>query len=166
MKKIPFNLQEWLSDKSQKVVTKDGKSVRIVCTDSKADQPIVALITHTYEGGGTYETIETYNENGHYWSVGNKDADLDLFLVTEEPLTEFEKSLADIIGYAIAAAQVEPDKPTAEFAKGYAETLLSIARKQIVADGYIIVKPAFLNALANCDPSVVKEVMEDCTGTV
>ena len=42
-----FNLKEYLKDPSRKVVTRDGRPVRIICTDRKGldVKPIVALIT-------------------------------------------------------------------------------------------------------------------------
>ena len=42
-----FNLQEYLANPSRQVVTRDGKKVRIVCTDRAGldVKPIVALIT-------------------------------------------------------------------------------------------------------------------------
>ena len=42
-----FNLQEFFAHPERKVVTRDGKKVRIVCTDRKGldVKPIVALIT-------------------------------------------------------------------------------------------------------------------------
>ena len=39
-----FNLDEYLKNPSQKVVTRDGREVRIVCTDVKGEYPIIALI--------------------------------------------------------------------------------------------------------------------------
>lgn len=40
-----FSLDEYLANPSRKVVTRDGKNVRIVCTDKKGnDYPVVALI--------------------------------------------------------------------------------------------------------------------------
>ena len=40
-----FNLDEYLKNPSRKVVTREGKNVRIVCTDKKGnDYPVVALI--------------------------------------------------------------------------------------------------------------------------
>ena len=40
-----FSLEEYLKNPSMKVVTRDGKNVRIVCTDKKGnDYPVVALI--------------------------------------------------------------------------------------------------------------------------
>ena len=42
-----FNLQEYLAHPERKVVTRDGRKARIVCTDRKGlnTKPIVALIT-------------------------------------------------------------------------------------------------------------------------
>ena len=43
----PFNLEEYLKNPERKVVTRDGRKVRIICTDRKGldVKPIVALIT-------------------------------------------------------------------------------------------------------------------------
>lgn len=54
-----FNLEEYLKNPSRKVVTRDGRSVRIICTDrvSEKGYPLVALVmkdghelVHTYIG--------------------------------------------------------------------------------------------------------------------
>lgn len=54
-----FNLQEYLANPSQKVVTRDGRSVRIVCTDTKNEFPIIALISNDNK-----EVLMDYNNNG------------------------------------------------------------------------------------------------------
>ena len=54
-----FNLQEYLANPSQKVITRDGRKARIVCTDMKNEQPILALITE-----GNREDIRFYSQNG------------------------------------------------------------------------------------------------------
>ena len=43
----PFNLEEYLKNPDREVVTRDGRPVRIICTDRKGldVKPIVALIT-------------------------------------------------------------------------------------------------------------------------
>ena len=41
-----FNLQEYLENPSHKIVTRDGRSVRIICTDVKGYCPILALATY------------------------------------------------------------------------------------------------------------------------
>lgn len=54
-----FNLQEYLANPSQKIMTRDGRKARIVCTDMKNKQPILALITE-----GDREDIHFYSQNG------------------------------------------------------------------------------------------------------
>ena len=39
-----FNLEEYLKNPSKKVVTRDGRNARIICTNAKNNYPIVALI--------------------------------------------------------------------------------------------------------------------------
>ena len=70
-----FNLTEYLKNPSQKVVTRDGREVRIVCTDLKQDFPIVALI---YDEEKQKENIECFFENGKYLFF-DVDSPLDLF---------------------------------------------------------------------------------------
>ena len=72
-----FNLTEYLKNPSQKVVTRDGREVRIICTDMKSDFPIVALI---YDEEKQKESIECFFENGKYLFFDADDSPLDLFL--------------------------------------------------------------------------------------
>ena len=67
-----FNLTEYLKNPSQKVVTRDGRAVRIICTDI----PIVALV---YDEEKQKESIECFFENGKYLSFDANDSPLDLF---------------------------------------------------------------------------------------
>jgi hypothetical protein len=69
-----FNLEEYLKNPNQKVVTRDGRPVRIICTDRKHERPIIALIK---EKDGTEETIHTYNTQGEFWA-NNEFSNLDL----------------------------------------------------------------------------------------
>ena len=58
-----FNLEKYLANPSRKVVTKDGRKVRILCTDRRYENyPIVALvqICDNYLN----EEVYTYTENG------------------------------------------------------------------------------------------------------
>ena len=73
-----FNLTEYLKDPSQKVVTRDGRAVRIICTDAKQDFPIVALI---YDEEKQKENIECFFENGKYLFFDADDSPNDLFFV-------------------------------------------------------------------------------------
>ena len=67
-----FNLTEYLKNPSQKVITRDGRAVRIICTDI----PIVALV---YDEEKQKESIECFFENGKYLSFDANDSPLDLF---------------------------------------------------------------------------------------
>ena len=70
-----FNLTEYLKNPSQKVVTREGKPVRIICTDAKCGKcPIVGLVFNEEQA-----EEETYNfmENGKFFP--DQDWFLDLF---------------------------------------------------------------------------------------
>ena len=68
-----FNLNEYLKDPSKKVVTRDGREVRIICTDAKGDEPIIALV---YNNIRDEENVYTYNRDGYCYN--NNDSYLDL----------------------------------------------------------------------------------------
>ena len=70
-----FNLTEYLKNPSQKVVTRDGRAVRIICTNKKGEQPIVTLVTTNEK-----EDVRIYYYNGR-WSYNN-ECYLDLFFDT------------------------------------------------------------------------------------
>ena len=71
-----FNLDEYLKDPSQKVITKDGKSVRIICTDAKQECPVIGLLSLDDKS----ETTVYYKKNGR-WLADNQDY-WDLFFDT------------------------------------------------------------------------------------
>ena len=68
-----FNLEEYLKNPSQKVVTRDGRTVRIICTDAKGEEPIIALV---YNNNTDEENVYTYNRDGRFYK---NDSSLDLF---------------------------------------------------------------------------------------
>lgn len=68
-----FNLEEFKKNPSQKVVTRDGREVRIICTDAKGDEPIVALL---YNKNRDEENVYTYNRDGLFYK---NESCLDLF---------------------------------------------------------------------------------------
>ena len=72
-----FNLEEFKKNPSQKVVTRDGREVRIICTDAKGDEPIVALV---YNNIRDEENVYTYNKDGIFYK--DNDSCLDLFFDT------------------------------------------------------------------------------------
>lgn len=59
-----FNLNEYLKNPSQKVVTRDGREVRIICTDMKSEYPLIALVTDKKDNT---ESPFVYTKNGRYF---------------------------------------------------------------------------------------------------
>ena len=75
-----FSLEKYLANPSRKVVTRDGRSVRIVCTDMKnTPYPIVALITDNKVG----EVCIEYTSDGKFRDL-NIEYTLDLFFAPEK----------------------------------------------------------------------------------
>ena len=73
-----FSLEKYLANPSRKVVTKNGRNARIVCTDRKDENyPIVALVQQC----DNYEETFTYTENGEL--EAEKSSKWDLFFAPE-----------------------------------------------------------------------------------
>ena len=73
-----FNLEEYLKDPSKKVVTRDGREVRIICTDYKGTQPIIGLVA-TKEENEEKEIAYCFTEKGNQYSPFERKPELDLF---------------------------------------------------------------------------------------
>ena len=72
-----FSLEEHIKNPNRKVVTRNGRSARIICTDAKGNYPIVALIE---EGG--YDTALSYTKDGKLYA-GESNV-YDLFFAPEK----------------------------------------------------------------------------------
>ena len=70
-----FNLEEYLKNPSKKVVTRDGRAVKIYCTDYIGDGPIIAKIE-----GNTFSN--SFWKDGRY--VDYKETNNDLFFASEK----------------------------------------------------------------------------------
>lgn len=69
----PFNLEEYLKNPSRKIVTRDGRKVRIICTDAKSRYPVIALAE---SHDGTTEQFLTLTKNGKYFEGGPNTNDI------------------------------------------------------------------------------------------
>ena len=67
-----FNLDEYLKNPTKKVITRDGRNARIICTDAKGNFPIIALV-ETYNGN---ETVLRLKENGRFYNDTENSRDL------------------------------------------------------------------------------------------
>ena len=73
-----FNLEEYLANPSRKIVTKEGKPVRIICTNVKgASYSVLALVDK-----GDYEAPTLYTKKGEY-SLGTEGS-YNLFFAPEK----------------------------------------------------------------------------------
>lgn len=117
--KIPFTLDAWLKDTSQKVVDEDGRPVRIICTDADGLYPIIGLVNN--------KTPLPCGKDGRPPYIGGGGGIL--FLVTTEPeLSEFEK------GHMRIVHKMKPEDFNDEglkIAKKEAAELLELARKEL-----------------------------------
>lgn len=72
-------------------------------------------------------------------------------------LMEFEQEVSDIVEYC----KEHGENVAFDYAKRHAQTLLALAREQLIKDGYIIEKKAFHDAVEKVSPEVMKEVSDN-----
>ena len=68
-----FSLEEYLKNPNREVVTRDGRKVRILCTDRKGDTPIIALVHDANDG---QEYGYAFYSDGKFFRDGNEESDL------------------------------------------------------------------------------------------
>lgn len=74
----PFSLEEYLANPTKKVVTRDGREARIICTDRRNTEcPIVALINEECD-----EVVYWYAKDGKV--IPDDLTDWDLFFAPEK----------------------------------------------------------------------------------
>ena len=75
-----FSLEKYLENPNRKVVTRDGRSARIICTNRLDENyPVIALVNDEYT-----EKCYSYSEFGK--DVVNTDCELDLFFAPEKKI--------------------------------------------------------------------------------
>ena len=75
-----FSLEKYLANPSRKVVTRNGRNARIVCTDRKYENyPIVALVKLS---DNTTEDVWTYTKDGEF--EVEQSTTYDLFFAPEK----------------------------------------------------------------------------------
>lgn len=75
-----FNLEEYLKNSDRQVVTRDGRSARIICTNRLDENyPVLALVN--YED---YEMCHSYTTFGKLYINQTIDCELDLFFAPEK----------------------------------------------------------------------------------
>ena len=75
-----FSLEKYLANPSRKLVTGDGRKVKILCTNRKSAYPIVALVENHDSDN---ESVYSYRENGLY-SMFSQSEENNLFFAPEK----------------------------------------------------------------------------------
>ena len=73
---IQFNLKEYLKNPKRKVVTRDGRDVKIIRIDKKGYYPVMGLLN------SNFKEWHTYTKDGK--QVIGEDSDADLFFFSEK----------------------------------------------------------------------------------
>lgn len=74
-----FSLDEFKKNPSRKIVTRDWRTVRIICTDFQSDKPIIGLVKDKEENK---ERAYNFSEDGRQYPTENVvESNLDLFFV-------------------------------------------------------------------------------------
>ena len=76
-----FNLEEYLKNPNKKVVTRDGRNVRIICNDRKGTEYLVVALCTTSNGS---ERLCSYLPNGRRYLSAGADSCRDLFFAPEK----------------------------------------------------------------------------------
>lgn len=71
-----FNLAEYLKNPSKKVITRDGRTVKIHCTNYDARQPIIAELEY-------HNFSSSFTKDGRYYN-NDKNSPYDLFFAPEK----------------------------------------------------------------------------------
>lgn len=75
-----FSVEKYLENPNRKVVTRDGRSARVICTNRLDDNyPVLALVTD-----GCAERCYSYTTFGKFDEHQNIDCELDLLFAPEE----------------------------------------------------------------------------------
>ena len=116
-----FKLEEWLKNKTQKVVTRNGQSVRIICTDGpNSTYPVVGFAT------GVAQPL-MWSRNGKIDILDNRVNDI--FFIDEE-LTEFQQELVRLFyTYDFSTYQNRRN-----IAIQYSPILLKLAKKELAVN--------------------------------
>ena len=104
----PFNLEEYLKNPNREVVTRDERKVRIICTDRKGDNPIIALV---YNANVGQEYGYSFYPDGKYFI--DKDDEVDLFFAPtkhEGWMNLYKKNFGLVIGDLVRNSEEEAKK--------------------------------------------------------
>ena len=71
-----FNLEEYLANPSKKIITRDGRAVKIHCTNYDSRQPIIAELEY-------HNFSSSFTKDGRYYN-DDRNSPYDLFFAPEK----------------------------------------------------------------------------------
>lgn len=105
-----FSLQEYLKNPSRRVVTGDGRKVKILCTNRKSLYPIVALVENHDSDN---ESVCSYREDGLY-SMFSQSEENNLFFAPEKHVGWINIRRSDSNRYYIGQTKLYNSKEEAD----------------------------------------------------
>lgn len=119
-----FSLEEYLKNPDREVVTRDGRKVRIICTDRKGDTPIIALIHNENEG---QEFGCAFYSDGKYFI--DKDDEFDLFFVPEKH-TDYINLYRNEFGYFLGGGEYSTEDEAKKVAARAVDTYITTIKAE------------------------------------
>ena len=117
----PFNLEEYLKNPSRKIVTRDGRNVKIHCTNYIGEQHIIAQV----EG---HDLSFSFYEDGRY-AIDRTENHIDLFFAPEKHEGWFNIYHSDESGFYVRQYYPYKSKDEAdEIAKANPKTFFTTVR--------------------------------------
>lgn len=116
----PFSLEEYLKNPDRKVVTRDGRNIRIKCTDAKGNCPVIGLVDCK-----DTEIPMSFTEKGRL-GVNYGDSLIDLFFDTKkyEGWINMYKNCADFrFPSHIYQTKEDAEKAGGDAGNGYITTI-------------------------------------------
>lgn len=117
-----FSLEKYLKDPDRKVVTREGRPVRIICTDANREEtPVVALVKDKATG---YEAIFPFSKRGKYYAC-SPESDNDLFFAPTKH-TDYINLYHNEFGYFLGDNEYRTEEVAKKVAAGDEEYVTTI----------------------------------------
>lgn len=117
-----FNLEEYLANPDRRIVTRDGRAAKILCTDRNDEYSIVALVT-AKDGK---EQVYCYFPNGRQYGAGNDCRDLMFAPIKKEGWVNIYAS--QIAGDRYSGYSIFPNESEARLAVENKQTYIATVK--------------------------------------
>ena len=108
-----FSLQEYLKNPSRKVVTGDGRKVKILCTNRKSRKSLYPIVALVENHDSDNENVCSYREDGIY-SLFSQSVEDNLFFAPEKHVGWINIRRSDSNGYYIGQSKLYNSKEEAD----------------------------------------------------